>query len=612
MEKNEDNGFERLNLTPDKSPIALPDGKKQIPLGSGVITKLLGSGGMAAVYEIWNPELEMHRAVKLINPGSADIVHQRFQTEIKISAKLKHTNIVEIHGIGLWQGLPFIEMEKVEGIGLDEIISNRGALNAVVATSIGIMICRALEYAHTQDCTIYGKNYHGVIHRDLKPGNIMVGKNGIVKLMDFGIARPVDVTFQTMDGLVSGTLPYLAPEQIEKKKLDVQTDIYALGATLYEIVTGTVAFPQNNFAQLVACKTRGRFKPIEEFSVRLPLRLRRVIYKCMQRDIQKRFDSAETLLDELEKIHNSLTKKTPEEIMTLTVADAGSTKLVLAQRKRLPWKLVACTGLVLIAAAITNRYKAPLLSKINSIRKANAPQTFKATSSGSSINQSPPQVPADSASKAMPSRLPFAAKQKRESNDKTIPNRPPNQPNKKKLIETLSDKYETSDPIAIMTKELGLKNYANVIAIFNSLSLDQAKSNHALLCKMHALEGIGDLSILTSFFQDNTINDGEYFLGKAKFAYRRNDLSACLKSLDQAMKSPHVFIDYDLLKREVYYYMALCATAQFDASPNEQTYKSALDSWWQVRTSLRTDPGNEYMLRANQELQRMGKKMQKG
>ena len=273
-------------------PVALPDGKERIPLGSGVITRLLGQGGMAAVYEIWNAQLEMYRAVKLINPGSTESVQQRFQTEIKISAKLNHPNIVEIHGVGEWNGLPFIEMEKIEGIGLDYLIAQRGALPPAVCTSIGIMICRALNYAHNQDCSIYGRNYHGVIHRDLKPANIMVCTNGIVKLMDFGIARPPDVSFHTMDGLVAGTLQYLAPEQLEKKKLDVTTDLYALGVTMYEIVTGVVAFPQTSFPKLIAEKTKNKFKPLEEYHIKLPARLRRVIYKCMEEDQGKRVPSA--------------------------------------------------------------------------------------------------------------------------------------------------------------------------------------------------------------------------------------------------------------------------------------------------------------------------------
>ena len=336
-----------ISQTP--SPVALPDGKEKIPLGSGCITRLLGQGGMAAVYEIWNPQLEMYRAVKILHPGSAENMRQRFQTEIKISAKLSHPNIIEIHGVGEWKGLAFIEMEKIDGIGLDTLITQRGALPAVVCTAIGIMICRALNYAHNQDCSIYGRNYHGVIHRDLKPANIMICGSGIVKLMDFGIARPTDVSFHTMDGLVAGTLQYLAPEQLEKKKLDVTTDLYALGVTMYEIVTGVVAFPQTSFPKLIADKTKNKFKPLKEFHIRLPSRLKRVIYKCMCEEPSKRIKSAAALLEELQKIHASLTSKSPEQVMAAFTAAGVGKKVVLMTRRPFPWRFTAAA---VVAAAV--------------------------------------------------------------------------------------------------------------------------------------------------------------------------------------------------------------------------------------------------------------------
>ena len=178
----------------------------------------------------------------------------------------------------------------------------------------------------------------------------MVCANGVVKLMDFGIARPVDVSFQTMDGLVSGTLQYLSPEQLEKKKLDVRTDLYALGVSMYEIVTGVNPFPQTSFGHLVANKTRNKFRPIEGFHIKLNKRLKRVIYKCMQHDPQKRIASASHLLHELEKIHAGLTKKRPEEIMADLINTASDKKVVLASRRHVPWRAIAALFIATIAA----------------------------------------------------------------------------------------------------------------------------------------------------------------------------------------------------------------------------------------------------------------------
>jgi serine/threonine protein kinase len=133
----------------------LPDGSKPDSLGSGTITSLLGVGGMSNVYEIWNSHLEMKRAVKLLHPNYSQESKQRFETEIKITAKLDHPNIVEIHAVGEWNGLPFIEMEKIEGVTLEKLVSDRGGLPFDVCTSIGIMMSRALRYAHniSMPCT---------------------------------------------------------------------------------------------------------------------------------------------------------------------------------------------------------------------------------------------------------------------------------------------------------------------------------------------------------------------------------------------------------------------------------------------------------------------------
>ena len=604
---------------PTRAPVALPDGKERIPLGSGVITRMLGQGGMAAVYEIWNAQLEMYRAVKILNPCSADNARQRFETEIKISAKLSHPNIVEIHGVGEWNGLAFIEMEKINGIGLDTLIAQRGALPAVVCTSIGIMICRALNYAHNQDCSIYGRNYHGVIHRDLKPANIMICTNGIVKLMDFGIARPPDVSFHTMDGLVAGTLQYLAPEQLEKKKLDVTTDLYALGVTMYEIVTGVVAFPQTSFPKLIADKTKNKFKPLGEFHRRLPSRLKRVIYKCMCEEPSKRIRSATALLQELNKIHGSLTGKSPEQVMAAVTAAGTGKKVVLTTRRLFPWKF---TVSLVIAASVVYagavQYLLPLYLRsfekppVQIVTMVRPP-----TPSPTIIVRTPAPPPAPKIIQTERRKATHAVKKP------LPPPRPVTPPLVEKtavqqpapsvsLLESLKEKYGSEDILVIMEKALKRKEYANVLALFDMLPKDQAITPQAVILKMRALERTKAWKRLSQLLESNAINDGEFILAKAKLALNNRKYDECKRCLSQCLNLPHAFIDYDFLKQEVCYYTALCVTAQFDANPTEQTYKNALDSWWQLRSALRSNPSHEYNKKAAAELQRMAKKMQKG
>jgi serine/threonine-protein kinase len=195
--------------------VILPDGTLPLPLGSGSIAGLLGTGGMSNVYKIWTPQMETYRAVKLMKPPLSLESRHRFQTEIRIMAALSHPNIVEIHGVGEWNTLSYIEMEMIDGFTLAGIIAKKGALPIPVCTAIGLLVARALCYAHDREYVLYGKSYRGIIHRDLKPSNIMVANDGRVKLMDFGIARPVDASLMTVDGAIMGTVQYLAPEQIE-------------------------------------------------------------------------------------------------------------------------------------------------------------------------------------------------------------------------------------------------------------------------------------------------------------------------------------------------------------------------------------------------------------
>jgi hypothetical protein len=182
----------------------------------------------------------------------------------------------------------------------------------------------------------------------------------------------------------------------------------------------------------------------------------------------------------------------------------------------------------------------------------------------------------------------------------------------KPLKTELSEKYGTADPLEIMQKELSNKKFITVLKLYEGLPGSQAKSGQALILKMHALEGAGNGTALAEFFRQASLNDGEFYLGKAKCAYKTKDYAGCRKLLDQSLSSPHSFTEYDILKREVYFYMARCATALFDNDPNEQTYKNALDAWWQLRSALRSDPLHEYNKKAGDELQRMAKKMQKG
>ncbi len=285
-------------VTFDKSDIV--NRFREIPGGS--IVKLLGSGGMADVYLIWNHRLEVYRAVKVLKPDQPEAVLKRFETEIRIFSKLDHPNIVKCFSVGDWHGLPYLEMEYLDGVSFEDILSKCKSITPEQALITGILICRALHYAHLQTINIYGTAYKGIIHRDLKPANIMLSRNGRVRLTDFGIARPEKVSLHTRNtGNIVGTLPYLAPEQLTGNKPNLQVDIYALGATIYELIAGERAFNQGNGSVLFTQKLAGNYTPLHK-AAQVDKSICDIIDKSMALDLSVRYASAKAFGDALEHV----------------------------------------------------------------------------------------------------------------------------------------------------------------------------------------------------------------------------------------------------------------------------------------------------------------------
>lgn len=229
---------------------------KAMEIGTGRILRWIGTGGMTDVYLVWNPRMEVYRAFKVLKPAIPRGLAQRFETEIKIISNLNHPHIAQCYGAGEWYGLPYFEMEYVNGFNMEGFLSKGLKCLPEEAACIAEKICVALKYAHSHPITVYGKQYRGVIHRDLKPANILLTKGGYVKVVDFGISRPMGVSLHTLDsGTIVGTLPYIAPEQLSNSEASIFSDIYSLGLTLFEMVSGERAFPQTTVTELVNAKS---------------------------------------------------------------------------------------------------------------------------------------------------------------------------------------------------------------------------------------------------------------------------------------------------------------------------------------------------------------------
>jgi serine/threonine protein kinase len=299
-----------------KSPYAVPEMPPEVKigevLGSGTILKVLGEGGFARVYKIHDDKLDLDRAVKVLLPTGKKEVSDRFLTEARITARLDNPHIVKVFRVDEWQGCPFIEMEFIDGKSLETILLERGTFPVYAVCAVGIFIASALKYAHTLEFTLSDQHYKGVIHRDLKPANIMIHSDGRLKLMDFGIARPISTGLHTMGENIVGTLQYLSPEQLNHKGIDQRTDIYALGAILYELLCGIKAFPDEGLTDLVNKKASGIYKPFGEFPVSVPKRLTEIVDKCLCVDKEERYHSAESLIDVLVPVYTQFSGVDPE------------------------------------------------------------------------------------------------------------------------------------------------------------------------------------------------------------------------------------------------------------------------------------------------------------
>jgi eukaryotic-like serine/threonine-protein kinase len=312
---------EQAQANPYQSPMPKVGDK----IGPNRIMLLVGEGGMANVYKIWHEGLEVTRALKILKNASDKELRDRFFTEAKILADIHHPNIVEIHNIGYWeQNVPFIEMEFIDGLSIRDILTQHSRFPLAAALVTAYFVSQALHYAHIKDYTLYGKVYKGLIHRDIKPDNIIISRDGIVKLMDFGIARPSEVSLHTIGGKVMGSLAYLSPEQLEGKDIDHRSDIFSLGSVLYEMITGQRAYPQKTISDLVRHKSRGEFAPIDSFGLNIPPSLVETIKKSMALSRDERFSTAAEMGNALYREFKTIAERSPADVLYHFIKNPGA------------------------------------------------------------------------------------------------------------------------------------------------------------------------------------------------------------------------------------------------------------------------------------------------
>ncbi|HVJ07435.1 MAG TPA: serine/threonine-protein kinase [Acidisarcina sp.] len=296
------------------------------------ILEILGEGGMGAVYKARDLELEREVALKVIRPEltSNPEILQRFKQELILARQITDRNVIRIFDLGDAGNIKFITMEFVEGESLHKILQQRGKLEVAEAVDIIEQVASGLAAVHRE----------GVIHRDLKPGNIMRDKNGRVVVMDFGLARSFAGDGMTRTGTMLGTIEYMSPEQAQCQELTASSDIFTVGLILYQLLSGTMPFHAESAIASLVMRTQQRAIPLVNSDKKIPVLLSNIVSKCLETDPARRYQSAEGLVADIRAYKGQRGSK----------VSASTARLRMNRIRELPWKWIPMTAVPVILA----------------------------------------------------------------------------------------------------------------------------------------------------------------------------------------------------------------------------------------------------------------------
>lgn len=265
---------------------------REVIAGRYELVELIGKGGMSSVWQAHDRLLDRLVAIKILHPHFTEDEEyvERFRREARSVAQLSHPNIVTVIDRGEDEGRQYIVFEYIEGENLKELLERTGPMPVRDALTLALQMARALSFAHGR----------GLIHRDVKPQNVLMNAEGQAKMTDFGIARELDVQGVTITGTVLGTSEYIAPEQARGQQVDAQTDVYSLGVVLYELLTGGVPYHGDNFVTVALKHVNEPAPSVLEKRPEVPARVANAVERAMAKSPSERFQSMNELVDELE------------------------------------------------------------------------------------------------------------------------------------------------------------------------------------------------------------------------------------------------------------------------------------------------------------------------
>ncbi|HEX3019546.1 MAG TPA: serine/threonine-protein kinase [Chitinispirillaceae bacterium] len=579
-------------------PPVLPDGKQPIPLGSGIITGILGEGGAAVLYEISNKQLAIQRAVKLLKPTNTRASYDQFLKEFSIGVQLNHPNIAIIHSLGQWQKLPFIEMEKITGYTLNEIVSQFGPLPLGLCTAIGILICKALEYLHTCKFQLEKTDYKGLLHLDLKPSNIILSSSGTLKIMDFGLSSPLEDAQEGKFLAKVGSPQYSSPELLfGKVNPDQRSDLFSIGCLLYELSSGSKVFPGTNPEEVMQLRKENTHINLKKAVRSLPQPFIELIEQCICYEKENRPPDAYSVRKNLESLHSKLTTLTPESAIQLYVNQRKHNEPFM-----LPRPTILTHTVLLYAGGLIVALLAAFILLNNSTGGGK-----NGFISSNFIDKVSPMIPSgafkdwlvshQSNASILPSNTPWSRKSRATGIDSDKLNSAPTQ------FYAPEISNDQADLINRLRKEWVARNYDEMLQIIEHLPPDLAESKEVYLYKLRALGRNGEL--LGQLLTSKELADGEFYFHKARYQYGRKEFTTALDNLFNAESYPSEFLDKRILGREVQLYRSRCLTAIFRNDPTSENLKVALQSWEKLIDLTSDHPESIHNREASREKQNL-------